>query len=244
MSIPFVAYMPNLILQICNKYYIIILVMKGGHIMKVGDRIKKRREEIGMSADKLGSLIGVSRSTIYRYESGDIEKLPTDILGPIAKALRVTPAYLMGWDEDDPSKLKWVDAEYIDISNYVKIPVVGSIPAGVAIEAIEDIVDYIDIPSEWVTAGKQFIGLSVKGDSMYPVLLDGDIVIIRIQPSAETGEICACYINGYDVTLKRIELNENSITLRPENTNYSPSTYTHPGEVTIVGKVVEVRRKL
>lgn len=201
-------------------------------------------EQTGITQTKLSEITGITQSSISDWKNG--KYLPKqDKIDLLAKALGVPPSYLMGYEiETDPSKLKWVDAEYIDISNYVKIPVVGSIPAGVAIEAIEDIVDYIDIPSEWVTAGKQFIGLSVKGDSMYPVLLDGDIVIIRIQPSAETGEICACYINGYDVTLKRIELNENSITLRPENTNYSPSTYTHPGEVTIVGKVVEVRRKL
>ena len=79
---------------------------------------------------------------------------------------------------------------------------------------------------------------------MYPVLLDGDTVVIQVQPNAETGDICACYVNGYDATLKRIALTPTSITLKPENPNYPPKTYTHPGEVTIAGKVVEVRRKL
>jgi transcriptional regulator with XRE-family HTH domain len=67
--------------------------------MTVGHRIKQRRKELKMSADELGSRLGVNRSTVFRYESGFIEKLPIDILEPIAKALQTTPAYLMGWEE-------------------------------------------------------------------------------------------------------------------------------------------------
>ena len=73
-------------------------VTKGGENMNIGYRIKQRRKELGMSADKLGELLGKDRSTIYRYEKGDIENLPLDILEPIATALHTTPAHLMGWD--------------------------------------------------------------------------------------------------------------------------------------------------
>lgn len=67
--------------------------------MTIGDRIKNRRKHLGMSADDLGKRLGKDRSTIYRYEKGDIENLPLDILEPIAKALGTTPQYLMGWEE-------------------------------------------------------------------------------------------------------------------------------------------------
>ena len=67
--------------------------------MNIGKRIKQRRKELGMSADKLGEILGKDRSTIYRYEKGDIENLPLDILEPIAKALNTTPQYLMGWED-------------------------------------------------------------------------------------------------------------------------------------------------
>ena len=70
-------------------------------IMTIGERIKKLREEKNMSVDKLAELIGKNRATIYRYESNDIEKLPTSVLEPLCKALGTTPAYLMGWDESD-----------------------------------------------------------------------------------------------------------------------------------------------
>lgn len=67
--------------------------------MTIGDRIKNRRKYLRMSAEELAKRIGKDRSTVFRYEKGDIENLPLDILEPIAKALETTPQYLMGWDE-------------------------------------------------------------------------------------------------------------------------------------------------
>lgn len=67
--------------------------------MTIGDRIKNRRLFLKMSADELGKRLGKDRSTIYRYEKGDIENLPLDILEPIAEALGTTPQYLMGWEK-------------------------------------------------------------------------------------------------------------------------------------------------
>lgn len=69
--------------------------------MKVGEKIKLRRKELGMSADKLGEIIGKNRATIFRYEKGDIENLPLDILEPIAQALLISPQALMGWEEQE-----------------------------------------------------------------------------------------------------------------------------------------------
>lgn len=65
----------------------------------IGQRIKSRRKELNISADELAKRLGKDRSTIYRYEKGDIENLPLDILEPIADALETTPAYLMGWEK-------------------------------------------------------------------------------------------------------------------------------------------------
>ena len=76
-------------------------VRERGDIMIVGKRIKQRRKDLGISADKLASLIGKDRSTIFRYEKGDIENLPLDILEPIAEALKTTPQFLMGWEENN-----------------------------------------------------------------------------------------------------------------------------------------------
>ena len=184
---------------------------------------------------ELSEILGVSESTVGKW----LLRKSTPRMGVIEKLARY-----FNIQKSDLIEQKEPELTFVDLSNYIKIPVVGKIPAGVPIEAIEDIIETIDIPEDWTKGDKEYIGLRVSGDSMYPVLLDGDTVVIQVQPSAETGDICACYVNGYDATLKRISLTPTSITLKPENPNYPPKTYTHPGEVTIAGKVVEVRRKL
>ena len=70
--------------------------------MSVGERIKQRRQELGLSVDEVAQKLGKNRATIYRYESDEIENLPLNLLEPLAKALRVSPAYIMGWDTDMP----------------------------------------------------------------------------------------------------------------------------------------------
>ena len=184
---------------------------------------------------ELAKFLNVSNTTVNNYVKG--YNMPRmDKIDGICNFFNINRSDLI--EQKEP------ELTFVDLSKSIKIPVVGKIPAGVPIEAIEDVIETIDIPEDWTKGDKEYIGLRVSGDSMYPVLLDGDTVVIQIQPSAETGDICACYVNGFDATLKRIALTPDSITLKPENPNYPPKTYTHPGEVNIAGKVVEVRRKL
>ena len=68
--------------------------------MNIGDRIKNRRHELGLSADDVAAKIGKNRATVYRYESNEIENLPLSTLEPLAKVLNTTPAYLIGWSDD------------------------------------------------------------------------------------------------------------------------------------------------
>ena len=68
--------------------------------MTKGERIKARREALGLSVGELASRLNKNRATIYRYENGDIEDLPITVLEPLAKALNTTPAYIMGWEEE------------------------------------------------------------------------------------------------------------------------------------------------
>lgn len=70
--------------------------------MDIGNRLKQRRMELGLTVDDLATIVGKSRATIYRYENGDIENMPTTVLEPLAQALQTTPAYLMGWEESIP----------------------------------------------------------------------------------------------------------------------------------------------
>lgn len=203
----------------------------GNYNKELGKRIYNARKALDMTMKELGAKVGLHESTVKRYENGEIKTLDIEKIKEFSKALRVSSIHLMGWEEDD---------EY---NNSIMIPVYGDIPAGTPLEAIEDIQGYEDIPVEWLKGDKKFIALKVKGDSMYPKYLDGDTVIIQLQPDCESGQDCACYVNGYNATLKTVIKGTGKIELRPLNPNYPPQTFRHPGEVTIVGVVKELRRK-
>ena len=84
--------------------------------MSIGNRIKKRRKEMKMSADKLAEKIGKNRATVYRYEKDEIETMPYDVLEPIAEALNVSPAYLMGWEEKEKTETVAAHLDYSDLT--------------------------------------------------------------------------------------------------------------------------------
>lgn len=128
----------------------------------------------------------------------------------------------------------------------VRIPVLGSVPAGVPIEAIEDIIDYEEIDS--VTASKgEYFGLKVKGSSMEPRICEGDILIVKRQDDCESGDIAIVMVNGNDATVKRLMKYADGIRLIPNNPAYEPIYFTNEDintkPVRIIGKVVENRQK-
>ena len=111
-------------------------------------------------------------------------------------------------------------------------------PAGIPLEAIEDIIGWEDIPSEW--AGEYF-GLKVRGDSMSPKYLDGDTIIVKAQPTCDSGQDCVVQVNGFDATLKTVHINDGFFTLTPINPAYDTLRFK---EVKVLGIVVELRRKI
>ena len=128
-----------------------------------------------------------------------------------------------------------------------RINVYGSVPAGIPIEAVEDIVDWEDIAMEWLKGDQRYIGLRVKGDSMFPKYIEDDTIIVKLQPDCESGQDAVVYVNGYDATLKKVVKNEDGIMLQPLNPEYVPKQYDYNDErypISILGIVVEIRRKV
>ena len=198
--------------------------------MTIGERIKQRRLEIGLSVDQLSDIIGKNRATIYRYESNEIERFPLDILYPLAEALRTSPAYLMGWEETAPP------TNIIPMPEMRKIPLLGRIACGAPILAEEHIEEYIDIPKN-IHAD---FALTCQGDSMINArIFDGDIVYIRQQDTVDSGEIAAVLIDN-DATLKRIRIYEDHVSLEPENPQYRPIVLwgEEMNAVRILGKAI------
>lgn len=197
--------------------------------------MKARRKELGFSAEFVAEKLGVSPATIYRYEKGDIEKMPGNILEPISKILRTTPAFLMGWDESDASHVLTSD-NILPFPSMQSVPLIGTIACGEPILAAENIEGEVDMP-EHVKAD---FALRCKGDSMINArIYDGDIVYIRQQPSVDDGQIAAVLIDD-EATLKRVHLFPDHVVLEPENPQYRPLVYWESDmeKVRILGRAV------
>ncbi|MEG0720574.1 MAG: S24 family peptidase [Lachnospiraceae bacterium] len=128
----------------------------------------------------------------------------------------------------------------------VVIDVLGRVAAGVPIEAIEDIVDTEEITEEMATTG-EFFGLQIHGDSMEPRMSEGDVVIVRKQQDADSGDTVIAIIIGYDANCKRLKKYKGGIMLLSTNQNYEPMVFSDEDiekkPVEIIGKVVENRQK-
>lgn len=200
--------------------------------MTTGDLIKARRKEIAMSAERLAEKVGVSPATIYRYEKGDIEKVPVDVIKDIAKALNTTPAYLMGWETSPAAPA--IPAGFEPRPKTVKRPLVGDIACGEPITAEQNVQEYVDVPEGIVCD----FCLRCHGDSMIDAgIRDNDVVYIKTQPQVEDGEIAAVRI-GDEATLKRVYYDGSTITLVPANSAYRPKSYSGPelDDIQIEGK--------
>lgn len=204
--------------------------------MTIGEKISQAMQEKGISYRDLEQATGIAKSALQRYVTGQTSKIPLDRLELIAKALNVPAAYLMGWD-DHPMKPR---------KKGVKIPVLGDVAAGIPIEAIEDIVDYEEIDEDMARGGDYF-GLRIKGDSMEPRMVTGDVVIVRQQTTVDSGDIAVVLVNGDSATVKKVKITKDGILLIPFNSAYEPMFYSRQEvmdlPVTILGKVVELRAK-
>lgn len=199
-------------------------------------RLKEIRESSGLNQKDFAESFGANKTTYNRYESGDIKKMPANLIESIGKKFDINPAWLMGYENVD----KYMIHEKAN-QNIRRLPVLGKIAAGIPILAQEDLIDYEYVP-ESIHAD---FCLKVQGDSMIGArILDGDLVYIRQQPDVETGEIAAVLIDGQEATLKRVYKVNGSIVLRSENPNYPEQIYGKKDNVTILGKAILLKTEV
>lgn len=202
------------------------------------ERIKEGMYIRDMKQSDLVEATGISKGALSSYISGRYTPKQNNIY-LIAKALNVNEAWLMG--SDVPMERNSSNKKGITIN------VLGRVAAGIPIEAVENIIDTEEITEELARTGS-FFGLRIQGDSMEPDIHNGDIVIVRQQEDAESDEIVIALVNGNDGVCKRLKKYDGSIALVSINANYEPLYFTNKDiadkPVRIIGKVVELRRKL
>lgn len=193
--------------------------------------IKSRRKELNLTLEQVGDLVGVGKSTVRKWETGDIENMKRDKIVKLAKALRVSPSYIMGIEDEQPQ---------LETLPVKKIPVVSKISAGLPIYSEENLIDYIYFATNKLNSDKEEFGLKVSGDSMDKIFQDGDIVVVEKDSVVENGQLGVVMVNGYNATVKRIRYKGDQIILIPESNNQShyPQVYGKNDEVKIVGRVV------
>lgn len=198
------------------------------------NRIRIARLLKGLSQTELSSMLGIRQNTLSSWET---ERTEPDLtaLRKLSTILEVSTDYLVGSENDADHG-----------PGGVLIPVLGDVAAGIPIEAITDIVDYEEIDATLAKTG-DFFGLRIKGASMEPRMRDGDVVIVRKQDAADTGDTVVVLVNGDSATVKKIKYGPDGITLIPSNPSYDPIFYSAQEvetlPVRVIGRVVELRAK-
>jgi len=200
-----------------------------------GNKFKELRKNIGLTQSEVAQKLNIEFSAVSKWER-NISIPDQSILPKIAELYNTTIEFLLTGKEN-----------LTQLPKKIKIPVLGAIPAGMPIEAIENIIDWEEITPEMASLGELF-ALQVKGDSMLPRICEGDIVVVKQQDYADSGDTVVVYVNGYEATLKRIRVDDNGIYLIPNNPAYETKFYSKKEVVSlpvrIYGKVIELRGKL
>lgn len=203
---------------------------------KTARRIKALRTKKGLSQAQLAKILNIDRSTINKYESG--QSRPIRYINKLADLFGVSADYILGLDGESKK-------EQNPPPKSVKIPVLGYVTAGIPIEANTDIEDYEEIPAEMAEKGKYF-ALKVKGYSMAPRFLPGDIAIVKVQENCSDGDLCIVQMGGSEAAMKQVYKRANGIVLIALNPMVFPPHFFTADEVQnlpvqIIGVVAEVR---
>lgn len=217
--------------------------------------LKQRRKELGLTLEEIGDIVGVGKSTVRKWENGQIDNMKRDKIALLAKALHISPLDIIYdmesskvdpdittiYNQLEPPRQKKVysfaEKELEDQNKVVSFPVYGKTAAGTAPVTYGDPdVEHKEFSS--VPNGAD-VALVVSGDSMEPLISDGSIVFYKSQPHVENGEIAIVEIEGDGVTCKRIKFDyENEkIILQSENDRYEDMVFDN-NQIRILGKVL------
>lgn len=220
-----------------------------------GERLVSLRDTFGMSQAQVASTIGVDRTSYAKYEK-NVNK-PTRKLKELSTLFNVTSDYIMGLS-DDPHGTKVPEGKGFyesfgmtsqdAIIHSYKIPILGRVAAGIPIDAHEEILGYQYINEKYRNDGYNYFALRISGKSMEPTIMDGDIVIVRQQPTVDSGDIAIVFVDGEDATVKEVKESPDGITLIGHNVAvYTPHFYSNKDiqelPVQIIGRVMQTIRE-
>lgn len=204
------------------------------------NRLKEAMDYRNIKQVDLVEKTKLDKTLINKYLSG-VSNAKQRKLTILAEALYVNEVWLLGYDV---SMEREANTKIDKLGNpVVEIPILGTVKAGYDYLAQENWIGTIDIDKKLADGG-EFFALKVKGDSMAPVLIEDDIVIIKKQDDFENGDIVVAIVNGDEATIKKGKKSESKILLQPFNTNYDPLIFTEEEMDTIPVRIVGIVKQL
>jgi len=196
----------------------------------IGDNIRRLRERASMSQLELASSIGVTPTAVSAWETG----VRTPRMGPLQKIA----------DYFKVSTAEIIEGPRNNKPNGIRIPIFDGARMGPPRESTGEILDWMELGPDYAKRG-ELVAVRVHGDSMSPRIVDGDIVIVKVQPTAENGDIVIVFVENAS-TCKYIQITKTGIKLIPYNSSYDPMYFSNDEitnlPVTVYGKVIELRR--
>lgn len=189
-----------------------------------------------MTLEELGEKVGCGKSTVRKWEKGIIANMKRDKIQKLADALDVSPAYLMGW-EDIPDR--------IPMSEFHTIPLFADVAGGLPLLMDDRIVGEVAVTG--IPDNGEYFALTVRGQSMEPKIMDGDIVVVHQQQDVDNGDIAIITIDGESATCKRLYTYADHISLLSINPACEPMEFSREQiedlPVHVYGKVVQLVRR-
>lgn len=199
------------------------------------DRIKKRRTELGLTLDDVAEALGVNKSTVLRYETKEIEKLPINVIDPLSKILKVSREYLMGWDQNSDTNI--YSSSGVD---FIRVPLYAPLCCGSGLFVDDQIEQMVAVPSDGLhRSSNDYFAQTASGDSMIDAgIYPGDLLIFEKNPDLVDGMIgCFCVDENEAVCKKFKRSHDGLIILQPANSKYDSIVITPDSHFVCVGRL-------
>ena len=186
--------------------------------MKINEKIKARREELKLTVEDVARALNVNKSTISRYESESIKKMPIDFIKPLANVLKCSPEYLMGWiDEDSADMYKQSGIDFF------RIPLYSPICCGDGGFNEDNVLEYVPVPSKGLSNPDNYFCQIADGNSMIDAGIDnGDLLVFEKVNRIDTGNIGCFCVDENTAMCKKYTVVNNIVMLMPMNSDYEP----------------------
>ena len=211
--------------------------------MTMGERIRSLRRERQMTQESLGELLGIKKAAVQKYEKGTVTNIKHGTLLKLADIFDTSVEYIVSGNDIRPQNTIPADLE-----NTVKVPVLASVSAGIGCHA-DSLYDYSTgyepVNADDIKDGEEYVYMRVTGDSMYPVFMEGDLALVRVQSSVDSGSYAVVIIDDNNGVIKKIVYGSDFIELHSINPMYPVRRFegSEVSRIRVFGLVRECKRK-